>query len=105
MNAKSFGEILKARRLEKGMTLKELSGRTGVHTSYLGRLERDERQASAGVLNKMAEPLGFTEMELLKLAGYLSPDQTDERIERFKSAIKQEIAEASHRLLEAVDKL
>jgi hypothetical protein len=38
--------------------------------------------------------LGFTEVELLKLAGFMSRDDTDERLDRFKTQIKRDIAHA-----------
>lgn len=105
MIGNTLGEILKARRLERDLTLQDLSALTRVHTSYLGRIERNERHPSASIVRKLAEPLGFTEVELFKLAGYLSPDQTDDRIARLKSSLKQEIAESSSRLMEKVDSL
>jgi len=55
------------------LTLQELSGRAGVSSSHLGRIERGERFPSAHVLRKIAKPLGFEENELFALAGYLSP--------------------------------
>lgn len=98
-----LGERLKARRVEKGMSLRVLSGMCGVHASHLGRIERGERQPSAPILCALGEPLDFTEVELLKMAGYLSPDLVDDRIERFKIGIKGEITQAMARLLEKVD--
>ena len=73
MTENKFGERVKARRKEKGLTLVELSELTGVDTSYLGRIEQGKRFPSAQILRKLTEPLGYGEAELLKLAGYLSP--------------------------------
>ena len=60
---------------------------------------------SADILRKLAEPLGFTEIELLKMAGYLSPDQVDDRITRFKKSIKAEIEVEMGNLKDKVDTL
>lgn len=105
MNESNLGLLLKTRRLDKELTLKDLSALSGVHTSYIGRVERNERRPSAGILRKMAGPLGFEEVELLKMYGYLSPDQTDDRIAKMKSSLKQEIAQTMTGLMEKVDSL
>lgn len=55
------------------LTLHDLSVKSGVSPSHLGRIERGERYPSARVLRKITQPLGFEEGELFALAGYLSP--------------------------------
>jgi len=105
MRKNNFGESLKARRKEKGLTLVELEALSGVETSYLGRIEQGLRFPSAHILRKMAEPLGYGEAEILKLAGYLSPDKTDDRIAIFKESMKGEIRQSMSNLLEKVDTL
>ena len=105
MDKNTLGQRLKDRRTAKGLTLQELSALTGVHASYLGRIEASKRQPSAPILRRLAEPLGFTETELLKLAGYLSPDEVDDRIARWKQSMKCEITVAMASLLEKVDTL
>lgn len=101
----AVGEKLKRRRQLKGLTLGELSKASGVTSSHLGRVERGERTPSAAVLRQIAEPLGCTEVELMKLAGYLSPDATDDRLARIKESVKEEITGAMTELLEMVDRL
>ena len=88
MTENNLGERLKARRLETGLTFVDLEALSGVDKSYLGRIERGERSPSSKILRKLAEPLGFDESELLKMAGYLSPDKTDDRISRLKETMK-----------------
>lgn len=101
----SLGERLKARRVLKGLTLQELSDASGVHNSYIGRIERGERRPSASVLLQLAKPLGFAEAELLKMGGYLSPDGVDDRIARFKQEMKSQIETAMQDLMEKVDSI
>jgi len=69
----NLGTILKQQRVAIPLTLQELTDKSGVSSSHLGRIERGERFPSAHVLQKIAGPLGFEEDELLTLAGYLSP--------------------------------
>ena len=68
-----LGKIIKQQRVTVPLTLQELTAKSGVSSSHLGRIERGERFPSAHVLRKIARPLGFEEDELLTLAGYLSP--------------------------------
>ena len=68
-----LGKIIKQQRITIPLTLQELTAKSGVSSSHLGRIERGERFPSAHVLRKIARPLEFEEDELLTLAGYLSP--------------------------------
>ena len=70
---KGVGELIKQYRVLVPLTLKELSEKSGVSPSHLGRIERGERFPSARILRKIAKPLGFGEEELFISAGYLSP--------------------------------
>ena len=72
MNTNNLGLILKDRRKSKKLTLKDIQAISGVHASHIGRIERGERFPSARVLKRLAEPLGFSEIQLFKLAGFLS---------------------------------
>lgn len=105
MRGNNLGERLKARRKEMGLTLTELSELSGVHYSYLGRIERGKRFPSARILRMMAQPMGFGDMELLKMAGYLSPDKTDDRLAKMRETMKGEIKTAMSILMEKVDTL
>ena len=69
----NFGELVRQQRIIQSLTLQELSARSGVSASHLGRIERGERFPSGSILRKIADPLGFEEGELFTLAGYLSP--------------------------------
>lgn len=70
---KNLGKLVKEQRVRIGLTLDELAAMSGVSSSHLGHIERGERFPSARVLHRIAKPLGFEEIELLTLAGYLSP--------------------------------
>lgn len=42
----SFGEHIRSLREELNLSMRELSKKTGVDTSLLGKIERNERQAN-----------------------------------------------------------
>ena len=79
--ARELGRILRRKRVTLPLTLQELYAKTGISRSHLGRIERGGRFPSAGVLRKIARPLGLGEEELFTLAGYLSPQQVDTIVE------------------------
>ena len=79
---RELGRIFRRKRVTLPLTLQELSAKTGISSSHLGRIERGGRFPSAGVLRKIARPLGFGEEELFTLAGYLSPQRVDTIAER-----------------------
>jgi len=68
----NLGRILKQRRLMMPLTLQELSAKSGVSLTHLGRIESGQRFPSARILRKIAKPLGFEESELFSEAGFLS---------------------------------
>jgi len=88
MDVYSLGRRLKVQRKAKGLTLGQLSEMSGVSPSHLGRIERGERFPSAPILRRLAEPLSMTETELFKLAGFLSRDDSDGRVDTIKKELR-----------------
>ncbi len=72
-----LGKVIKQQRIKVPLTLQELAAASGVSSSHLGRIERNERFPSARILRKIAKPLGFNEDDLFTLAGFLSPHAQD----------------------------
>jgi len=99
----AFGQKIRERRQAKGLTLRQLSLESGVSPSYIGRIEIGERFPSGHILMMLAKPLGFGEVELLKLAGILAPDASDQKLETFKREVKREIAHALVAIYKKVD--
>lgn len=105
MDTNNLGEVLKARRKAKKLTLRQLATMSGVSGSHLGRIESGYRFPSAHILRRLANPLGFTEVDLLKLAGFISHGQSDDRVDRLKEEIKREIVDALLNLHKKIDSL
>lgn len=103
MVGNDIGEILYQRRRERHLTLRRLGNESGVSASHLGRIERGERLPTARILKKLAEPLGFSETQLLEIAGYLS--HSDDRIEKLKKEIKAEVTQALITVHQKIDRL
>lgn len=101
----NLGEVIKERRQAKNLTLRQLEATSGVSASHLARIEMGKRFPSGRILGKLAGPLGFTQIELLKLAGYMSQDDSDARIDRLKAGIKREITDTLVNLYKKIDSL
>lgn len=52
-----FGEHLKRARKDKGLTLVELSQRSGVSAAHIARIEKGERSPGSCVVAKLQEAL------------------------------------------------
>ncbi|GAI90710.1 unnamed protein product [marine sediment metagenome] len=76
----TLDRIIKQQRVMSGLTLRQLSDKSGVSHSHLGRIERGERFPSGHILRKITQPLGFEETELFVLADYLSPPSASEGV-------------------------
>jgi transcriptional regulator with XRE-family HTH domain len=63
--ARRIGERARTLRRERGLTLQEVSGRSGITLSRLGRIELGERELSVGCLVRLARALGVGSGDLL----------------------------------------
>jgi transcriptional regulator with XRE-family HTH domain len=70
----TLGERIRARRLELGITLRELGRRVEVSAPYLTDLEAGRRHPSPEVLQRIAAALELPAAELEKLDTRLSPE-------------------------------
>jgi transcriptional regulator with XRE-family HTH domain len=76
----ALGALLRAQRLARGLSLRELSARTNVSNAYLSELERGLHEPSLSVLRAIASALGTPLGPLLASAGVLGDsDEHDER--------------------------
>lgn len=61
-----FGKRVRELRKERGLSQVELASKVGIDRSYMGFLERGERNPSLEMIAKIAEALSVTPDELLK---------------------------------------
>ena len=66
---KQFGERVRELRVGKGLSQEELAFKVGVHRTYLGGIERGERNPSLKNISAIAEALGVTLSELFRFGG------------------------------------
>jgi len=65
---KQFGERVRALRLAIGLSQEELAFKSGMHRTYLGGIERGERNPSLRNIAAIAKALGVTLPQLFLFA-------------------------------------
>ncbi|WP_280753228.1 MULTISPECIES: helix-turn-helix transcriptional regulator [unclassified Paenibacillus] len=73
---KKVGEAIRHFRKEKGMSQEELAHASGVHESYVGKLERAEKVCSVDVLAKVT---GALDISLTDFFRYLQPEGSQDQ--------------------------
>jgi len=68
-----FAQRLRKIRLEKGISQQQLSRQAGFDRTYVGKIEREGKSPSLDAIEKIAEELGVSPVELFDFE-----DQTDE---------------------------
>ncbi len=63
---KSFGKNLRERRLALGLSQEELAERADLHRTYVGSVERGERNVSLENIVRLADALKVKPSDLLK---------------------------------------
>lgn len=64
----ALGRAIRKLRLDQGISQEGLAARSGLHRTYVGGIERGERNVSFGNLLKLAAALGVRLSELVALA-------------------------------------
>jgi len=63
-----FGKAVKELRLKKAMSQQQLGDACGLDISYIGQIERGQRNPTLGVMQGLSSVLGVKISELLKRA-------------------------------------
>lgn len=69
----NFGQAVRDARTAKGLTQEELASRSGIDRSYIGGVERGERNPTLSVIEKIAEGLGVSIPELFSYQKAVDP--------------------------------
>jgi len=62
-----FGEKVREERLKKGLSQEELAARAGVHRTYIGMIERAEKNITLESIQKIVRALDLPLDELMRL--------------------------------------
>ena len=58
-HAKRFGRVLRELRKARSLSQEQLGDRANVHRTYIGKVERGEKDVSLRTAGKLAEALGM----------------------------------------------
>ena len=61
-----LGDVLRAQRVERGMTLRQLSGDARVSLGYISEIERGQKEASSELLASLCTALDVPLSEVLR---------------------------------------
>lgn len=75
-NRKTFGQILRQKRIDKGYSLRKFAELVGVSPTYQSQVEQDKVESPPTVerLNRMADVLGENRDEFVSVAGRVPED-------------------------------
>jgi transcriptional regulator with XRE-family HTH domain len=62
-----FGKKVREERLKKGYSQEDFADLVGVHRTYIGMIERAEKNITLLNIKKLADGLGISVSELMKL--------------------------------------
>jgi len=62
----NFGKKVKKERLKKNLSQEELAARAGVHRTYIGMIERAEKNITLGNIVRIAKALDLKIIDLFK---------------------------------------
>lgn len=60
-----FGERVREERLKQNLSQEELASKAGVHRTYIGMIERAEKNITLENIEKLAKALGMKPAELI----------------------------------------
>ena len=98
----SLGKILKNRREELRLTLRDVEKKIGISNAYLSQLENEKiLQPTPRILRKLSENYSLSYTKLLELAGHptLSYDSIKHRVSVFDNITPNEEKELKEYLL------
>lgn len=92
---KPFGDVLREKRMAKGISLRKFADQVGVSPTYLSQVEQGNIDPpTAERVRKMAEILGENADELIALAGRV-PEDLPKIIQKQPTQIPELLREAS----------
>ena len=93
MRSETFGEFIRKKRIERGLTLRQVSNKVDVDQSTMSKIERNELIASQRIIKPLSEELGveYRELQIKFLSEkiYYELKQVDYSIESLEIAQKR----------------
>ena len=92
---KELGQRIRSLRKRQGLTQEEMADKCGLHWTYIGGLERGERNPTLTTMQKVAEGLGVSVHELLDAKAFQSVStERDSREGRLMRLLRRKDSQA-----------
>lgn len=90
----ALGEVLRQARLDKQLTLRQVSAKACMALGYLSEIERGHKELSSELLTNLARSLDADVSELiistgLRLAGVVVPDTVADLVDEYADLLPQ----------------
>ena len=104
--AKAVGQRIRNYRTQKGLSQEKLAELSGCHPTYIGQLERGEKNAPLESIERLTAALGITLSKLFEKLGGQEDDTKDIPLAcyEFLSAKSKEEQEQLYKILLEMDK-
>ena len=104
--AKAVGQRIRNYRTQKGLSQEKLAELSGCHPTYIGQLERGEKNATLESIERITAALGITLSKLFEKLGGQEDDTKDIPLAcyEFLSAKSKEEQEQLYKILLEMDK-
>ena len=104
--AKAVGQRIRNYRTQKGLSQEKLAELSGCHPTYIGQLERGEKNATLESIERITVALGITLSKLFEKLGRQEDDTKDIPLAcyEFLSAKSKEEQEQLYKILLEMDK-
>ena len=104
--AKAVGQRIRNYRTQKGLSQEKLAELSSCHPTYIGQLERGEKNATLESIERITAALGITLSKLFEKLGGQEDDTKDIPLAcyEFLSAKSQEEQEQLYKILLEMDK-
>jgi XRE family transcriptional regulator, regulator of sulfur utilization len=103
--ARKIGERIRQLRKEKGFSQEELAEKADVHFTYIGQLERGEKNASIDTLERITKCLGISLEDFFGLVESPSKDSSTINIAKIKFLLDEVREQEQAELLEIIELL
>ena len=96
-----FGQRIRAVRKAAGLSQMDLGGKAGLDHTYIGGIERGERNLSLEAIGKLAAGLGVEMADLFRFSGHQA-GPTDPNLSELVALLEKEDASSRRLALELV---
>jgi transcriptional regulator with XRE-family HTH domain len=98
-----IGQRIKNYRIEQGLTQERLAEKARLHSTYIGKVERNEKGITIETLIKITDALGITVEELFRYSQPHKQKQDEDVIYQIVNKLQNKSVEQQKKILSLID--